>query len=115
MALYTVFNSSHPSEHTPGLSLREAADSLLSEDGHRWELRTGSSYRAGSPARPSVSLWRSQNSVNAYGGSGPLLLLAPYKSFRTRTEALTWVVQQDDWKGLEALSDEEYVSWMAEL
>lgn len=39
MATYTIFHSDHPSEHRTGLSLDDAADHLLSEDGHRWELR----------------------------------------------------------------------------
>ena len=90
---WTIFHSDSPQERTAGLSLSAAADHLLSEDGHRWEVRLDDGR---------VTLWRTRSSVNAIGGCGPLVQLAPWSFFESKDEAFQWVVDQDDWCGLEA-------------
>lgn len=100
---WTVFNSMHHDQHTTGLSLASAADALLSEDGHRWEVRLQEGR---------TTLWRTQAGG---GGSSPMVQLAPDRYFGSEEEAFLWVVDlDDDWKGLEAMTDEAFARYVSD-
>ena len=112
---YTVFKYEDSSQARRGLTLAEAAQELLSADGHEYEIRQDGTLSDGSPW---FVLWRTQFSRNSPLGGQPMVATR----FVGETEEEIWQKVVDssriggsDWNGLEAMSDRAFDAMLADL
>ena len=102
MTTYTVFRSDNSADATRGLTLEQAADALMTEDGYAYEWRTD--------ADGYHTLWISDGSANSTRGARHLNA-SRFAGF-DRERALLDVVNTD-WHGCEAMTDEAFSAMLA--
>ena len=108
---YTVFSSSDLGHATPGLTLAEAADALMSTDGYAWEWRTEkrdvSGYR-----RPQeyFVIWVSDGSANSPRGARNMKK-SRFMGFDQNDVLLD--VLRVQWRGMETLLDADFQAMAA--
>lgn len=105
MATYTVYNPSGGMEAEPGQSLADAANALMTYDGHDWEIREeGDAF----------NLYTSRNSP--CGGRDLVRsVVSSYAADRAtaETEIFERVISEDWWK-LECVTDAGFAGWRAD-
>lgn len=108
MTTYTVFRADDSSViEGRGLSLREAADALLTADGYAYELRTDPTF--------GFELFISDGSRNSTRGARNMISAA-LGGYYGDTEDEVWrKVVVDEWRGYEAMTDEAYDDMVARL
>jgi hypothetical protein len=108
MITYTVYNPNSDGESATGLCLADAADALMTYDGHEWEIREeGGAF----------NLYTSQFSRNSPCGGRDLVrsVVSSYAADRAaaETEIFERVISEDWWK-LECVTDAEFAGWRAD-
>lgn len=111
MTTYTVYNPNSDTEAETGMPLADAANKLMTYDGHEWEIRE-EEYKG----EPAFRLYTSQFSRNSPAGGGALVrsvissFAADYAT--AATEIFERVISEDWWK-LECVTDAEFAQWRA--
>ena len=108
MTAYTVYNPSGGMEAETGMSLADAANKMLTYDGHEWEIREEDG---------AFNLYTSQFSRNSPCGGGDLVdtVISSYAADRAvaETEIFERVISEDWWH-LECATDAEYLAMHVE-
>jgi hypothetical protein len=108
MTTYTVYNPSGGMEAESGMSLADAANKMLTYDGHEWEIREeGGAF----------NLYTSQFSRCSPCGGGDLTPSVIYSYASNRDAAETEIFERvtvEDWWHLECATDAEYARWRAD-
>ena len=97
MTTYTVYALDGGTEPEHGLSLEDAAYTMLCDDDHIVEIEQNE--------KGWYALMRSARSRNAYGGIGEMRQNGPYAD--EPKELFEWAIAQN-WGHLECVTDEEY-------
>jgi len=108
MTTYTVYNPNASDEAESGLCLADAANALMTHDGHAWDIREeGGAF----------NLYTSQFSQNSTLGGRELTrsVVSSYETNRAAAEIEVFkrVVSEDWWK-LECATDAEFARWRAD-
>lgn len=109
MTTYATFNQNDSADAVTGCTLRDAAQTLLTADGYRYEIR---------PHDTGYSLWVSQFSDASPLGGRPLVRSRFFSVERTQAAAedeIFTAVVREVWRGMCAMPDADYAAMMAEL
>lgn len=108
MITYIVYNPNSDTEAESGLCLADAANAMMTYDGHEWEIREEGGQ---------FNLYTSQFSRNSPCGGRDLVrsVVSSYAANRdaAETEIFERVISEDWWK-LECTTDTEYARWRAD-
>ena len=105
---YTVYNLNSDTEADTGLCLADAANAMMTYDGHDWEIRE---------EQGAFNLYTSQFSRNSPCGGRDLVrsVISSYAADRATAEVEIFErVISEDWWGLECVTDAEFAQWRAE-
>lgn len=108
MTTYTVYRSDDSGKATQRLTLEEAAQRLLTIDGHHYEIRQDGTLSDGTPW---FRLFLSLFSRNSPLGGRPLV---PSRFAATSHAEIYEQVITEEWHGLEAIPDADFDANMAE-
>lgn len=101
---YTVFRADNAASIAgKGLTLEQAADTLLTSDGYEYEIRQEDGL---------FVLWASDGSRNSTRGARHLTSCAAGGYIATSLEALYRKVIANEWRGYDAQTDEAYAIMM---
>lgn len=108
---YTVYHHDGLFPAEPGLTLAEAADRMLTYDGHEYEIR--SSDDSG------FELWHTPFSRNGPCGGRPMVKTAIYSVKDDRSEAEEEIflraINSGYWSPISVMEDSRYAAMIAEL
>lgn len=108
MTTYTVYNPNSDTEAESGLCLADAANKMMTYDGHEWEIREeGDAF----------NLYTSQFSRCSPCGGGELARSVVYSYAANRDAAETEIFERvisEDWWTLECVTDAEFADAEAE-
>jgi hypothetical protein len=108
MTTYTVYNPNSDTEAESGLHLADAANKMMTYDGHEWEIREeGGAF----------NLYTSQFSRCSPCGGGDLTRSVIYSYAANRDAAETEIFElviAEDWWTLECVTDAEFARWRAD-
>lgn len=110
MTTYTVYRSDDSGKATQRLTLEEAAQALLTADGHDYEIRLEDGTVGGK--WPRFVLWITQFSRNSPLGSRPMV--ASRFIGASHADIYEQVIG-DPWHGFEAIPDAAYSAYMHEF